>query len=340
MRRRPGEPPPGTLYQLGVPIEIESGRRGFPAVGDKESRRGCGLFLTSDRRTLSLFANQAALALENARPAPAGARKGAPGARDAPGGRHPAPDPAQGPPSVAGFELCGWNRPARQVGGDYYDLFSLGGGSVGVLVGDVSGKGMPAALPGVDPALGPPPAPVDQTGFGPPLFERLNRHLLESSTPNKFVTLLLAELLPEAGVLNYLNVGHNPGILLRADGRGGGAGVERRASGCCRSPATEMQSLGDRPGRGYLCLYSDGITEAESPDEEEFGFDRLVDGPGREPRAAPARGAGRHPRRRSPTSRRDARRGTTRPLVLVRRTRNRRNRVQASPYPGTRMRTG
>ena len=266
---------PGTRYQLGVGIEIESGRRGFLAVGDKESRRGVGPFLTSDRRTLSLFANQAALALENAR-----LHRQALETERLEREMHLAADIQKqilpkGAPIVAGFELCGWNRPARQVGGDYYDLFSLGGGSIGVLVGDVSGKGMPAALlvstlhSGLRLLL-------DQTGFGPALLGRLNRHLLESSTPNKFVTLLLAELLPEAGVLNYMNAGHNPGILLRLDGRVEELGSSGVPLGLLPIAHYEMHRLPIAPGE-VLCLYSDGITEAESPDEEEFGFGRLVE---------------------------------------------------------------
>jgi sigma-B regulation protein RsbU (phosphoserine phosphatase) len=134
---------------------------------------------------------------------------------------------------------------------------------------------------------------LDQTGFGPPLFERLNRHLLESSTPNKFVTLLLAELLPEAGVLNYLNAGHNPGILLCADGRVEELGSSGVPLGLLPVAHYEMQSLAIAPGE-VLCLYSDGITEAESPDEEEFGFDRLV-AVWIENRERPCPRSGRHP---------------------------------------------
>lgn len=266
---------PETRYQLGVPIEVESGRRGFLVVGDKESRRGVGPFLASDRRTLTLFANQAALALENARLHIQALEK-----ERLESEMHLAADIQRqilpkGSPQVAGYEMCGWNRPARQVGGDYYDLFTLGNGAIGVLVGDVSGKGMPAALlvstlhSGLRLLL-------DQVGFGPTLLQRLNRHLLESSTPNKFVTLLLAELTAETGVLRYLNAGHNPGILLRRDGR-----VEELVSsgvplGLLPVAHYEVQSYDIAPGE-LVCIYSDGITEAESMTDEEFGLERLVE---------------------------------------------------------------
>jgi len=208
---------PGARYLLGVPIEVESGPRGLIAVGDKESRRGVGPFLTSDRRTLSLFANQAALALENARLHLQALEK-----ERLEREMHLAAEIQRqilpkGAPAVPGYELTGWYRPARQVGGDYYDLFRRDGGRVGLVLGDVSGKGMPAALmvSTLHSALR---LLLDQTGFGPEMLERLNRHIGESSASNKFITMMLAELNPETGVLHYMNAGHNPAVLLPADG--------------------------------------------------------------------------------------------------------------------------
>src|SRR4029078_1236283 len=123
----------------------------------------------------------------------------------------------KGSPTVPGYDLRGWYRPARQVGGDYYDLFQVRGGRVGLVVGDVSGKGMPAALmvSTLHSALR---LLFDHLEFGPVLLERLNRHIVESSAANKFITMLLAELDPRTGVLHYMNAGHTPGILLRRDG--------------------------------------------------------------------------------------------------------------------------
>src|SRR6185312_7263099 len=182
---------PGVRYQLGVPIEVESGRRGLLVVGDKESRRGVGPFLGSDRRTLSLFATQAALALENARLHLQALEK-----ERLEREMHLASEIQRqilpkGAPVVPGYELRGWYRPARQVGGDYYDLFQVRGGRFGLVVGDVSGKGMPAALmvSTLHSALR---LLFDHLEFGPVLLERLNRHIVESSASNKFITMLLA----------------------------------------------------------------------------------------------------------------------------------------------------
>jgi sigma-B regulation protein RsbU (phosphoserine phosphatase) len=274
-----GDPPadllPGARYLLGVPIAIESSPRGLLAVADKESRRGVGPFPVTNRRTLELFANQAAIALENARlhlQALDKERLEREMSLAAEIQRQILP---HGDPHVPGFQVCGWNRPARQVGGDYYDLFMREDGRFGLVVGDVSGKGMPAALmvSTLHSALR---LLFDQTGFGPTLLERLNRHILESSASNKFITLLLAQLDPGTGDLLYLNAGHNPGFLLRS---GGGEVVELASSGLPLGllPGSRFQarSLIVAPG-DLLCLYTDGITEAASPDDEEFGNERLL----------------------------------------------------------------
>ncbi len=266
---------PGARYLQGVPIEVESGPRGLIAVGDKESRRGVGPFLASDRRTLSLFANQAALALENARLHLQALEK-----ERLEREMHLAAEIQRqilpkGAPVVAGFELIGWYRPARQVGGDYYDLFRREDGRIGLVVGDVSGKGMPAALMVsiLHSALR---LLLDQTGFGPVMLERLNRHIGDSSASNKFITMLLAELDPATGVLHYMNAGHNPAILLRADGRAEELPAGGMPIGLMPEARFQSRALTMEPG-DLLCIYSDGITEAAAPDDEEFGMGRLTE---------------------------------------------------------------
>lgn len=266
---------PGATYLLGLPIAVENKPKGLLVVGDKESRRGVGPFIESDRRTLALFANQAAIALENAR-----LHREALERERLEREMHLAAEIQRqilpkGAPSVSGYQLAGWNRPARQVGGDYYDLLALPDGRVELVVGDVSGKGIPAALmvSTLHSALR---LLLDQAGFGPSLLERMNRHILESSMANKFITLLMAELEPRTGVLRYLNAGHNPGYLLRANGK-----VEELSSsgvplGLLPNSRYQPRELVIEPG-DILCLYSDGITEAESIDDEEFGTERLIE---------------------------------------------------------------
>lgn len=279
----PSELLPGARYLLGVPIDIDGSPRGLLAVGDKESRRGVGPFPASDRRTLGLFANQAAIALENARlhlQALEKERLEREMQLAADIQRRILP---RGAPEVPGYDLVGWNRPARQIGGDYYDLFQRQDGRVGLVVGDVSGKGMPAALmvSTLHSALH---LLLDQVGVGPALLEMLNRHVFESSTSNKFITLLLAELEPASGRLTYLNAGHNPALLLRHCASVGDAADEVRVEELGASGLPIGVLSGSRflargvtlePG-DLLCIYSDGITEAEAPDDEEFGTARLL----------------------------------------------------------------
>ena len=103
----------------------------------------------------------------------------------------------------------------------------------------------------------------------------LNHHITDSSAPNKFITLLAAEIDPRRGEVSYVNAGHNPALLLRA----GGEVEELKAGGFPLGLFAESSytggSLTMAPG-DLLCIYSDGITECESPDESEFGAERRV----------------------------------------------------------------
>jgi len=269
---------PGARHLLGAPIETDGSPRGLLAVGDKESRRGVGPFAVSDRRTLGLFANQAAIALENARlhlQALEKERLEREMQLAADIQRRILP---RGAPQVPGYELVGWNRPARQIGGDYYDLFQRQDGHLAMVLGDVSGKGMPAALmvSTLHSALH---LLADQVGIGPSLLEMLNRHVFESSAANKFITLMLAELEPSSGRLTYLNAGHNPAMLLRHRLQAASDLEELGASGLPIGVLAGSRFMSREvtlePG-DLLCIYSDGITEAESAADEEFGTARLL----------------------------------------------------------------
>jgi sigma-B regulation protein RsbU (phosphoserine phosphatase) len=268
---------PGTQHLLGVPISSDGVVKGLLVVGDKESRRGVGPFADADRRTLELLANQAAIALENAelhRQALEKERleREIELASEIQGQILPKSIPA-----VAGWQIVGWNRPARHIGGDYFDLFPArpDSPSLALVVGDVSGKGVPAALL-VSTLHSSLRLLLERMPLGPELVARLNRHILESSTSNKFITLFVAELDPGSGSVDYVNAGHNPGVVVRADG-----GVEHLGPGGL--PLGLMPYATFRRERlvlaagDLLCLYSDGITEAAAGDDEEFGLERLVE---------------------------------------------------------------
>ncbi len=265
---------PGARHLLAVPVEIEGDPRGVLIVADKESRHGVGPFPATDRRTLLLFANQAAIALENAKLHKLALEK-----ERLEREMELAPEIQQQllpkvMPQIPGYEVIGWNRPARQAGGDYFDFRRLGDGGWGLVVGDVVGKGVPAAIlvSTLHSALH---VLLDQMEVGPPLIERLNRHIFESSSANKFITMLLATLDTTRNRLAYLNAGHNPGLLVRAEGEvvqmvSAGLPLGLMARGQFGSSTLDLA-----PG-DLVCIYSDGITECEAPDEEEFGLERLT----------------------------------------------------------------
>lgn len=265
----------GSHHLLAVPIEIERDPRGMLLVADKESRRGVGPFPVSDRRTLSLFANQAAIALENAKLHRLALEKERLEREMELAAEIQQQLLPKAMPEIRGFEVLGWNRPARQVGGDYFDLRQLADNRWTLVVGDVTGKGMPAALlvSTLHTALN---LLGDRMTIGPDMAARLNRHIFESSSSNKFITMLLAELDSASGLLRYLNAGHNPGLVARAGGE-----VETLPSGGMPLGLLAQATFGDAaitmaPG-DLVCLYSDGITEAANVAGDEFGLDRLSD---------------------------------------------------------------
>jgi phosphoserine phosphatase RsbU/P len=174
---------------------------------------------------------------------------------------------------MPGFESLGFTRPCYEVGGDYFDFIRLGDGRFTFTVADVSGKGASGALLMAS-------AKAMLTALveaGVPLVERvvrLNRHVRDNSTPNKFVTLFHAEVDAATSTLRYCNAGHNPPIL-RLPG-----GEVRLLAGT--GPVLGLLDLPYREAEepfvpGSLVLaYSDGVTEATNTAEEEYGADRLA----------------------------------------------------------------
>jgi sigma-B regulation protein RsbU (phosphoserine phosphatase) len=178
-------------------------------------------------------------------------------------------------PSSSALEIVGWNRPTRQVGGDYYGSVSLDKGALGVVVADVTGKGMPAALlvSTLHSALH---LLLEKREPNADLLSTLNQHIADSSGSNKFITMILVDVDPLADALGYLNAGHNPGLVVRADGSLEELAASGLPLGLLRGARYEYRRVPFLPG-DLVCLYSDGITECAAPDEEEFGEARLVE---------------------------------------------------------------
>ena len=178
-------------------------------------------------------------------------------------------------PELEGWEIAPHYQPAREVGGDFYDFFELEDGRVGVVVGDATGKGVPAAL--VVTATYSMLRAVAQVlgSFSPrEVLAQVNEALLARIPLNMFVTCFYAILEPKSGHLHYANAGHDLPYLWH----GGGEAEELRARG---------MPLGLMPGMSYeekeitlqrgesVLFYSDGLVEAHDPKGEMFGFPRL-----------------------------------------------------------------
>jgi serine phosphatase RsbU (regulator of sigma subunit) len=177
-------------------------------------------------------------------------------------------------PELDNWKISHHYRPAREVGGDFYDFLELPGGRLGLVVGDATGHGMPAAL--VMATARSMLRAVAQASDSPgEVLRRTNDPLVMDIPPNMFVTCFYGILDPQSGRLVYANAGHDLPYLLR---RGGSDAQELRARG---------MPLGLMPGMSYeekeivlqegdsVLLYSDGLVEAHDPRGEMFGFPRL-----------------------------------------------------------------
>jgi len=178
-------------------------------------------------------------------------------------------------PVYPGYDLAGHNLPCRTVGGDYFDFVPYADGRVALAVGDVSGKGLPAAL--LMSSLQARVQMLRETGLDPAsAVTVLNRNLAERCPAGKFITFFYAVLDPATGSLTYSNAGHNYPLLLRADGSveqlsGGGMVL-----GLFPTLSYELRETKLGPG-DILALYSDGVTEALSPLGDEFGEEGLAE---------------------------------------------------------------
>jgi phosphoserine phosphatase RsbU/P len=178
-------------------------------------------------------------------------------------------------PQVSGIQLAGAWQPAREVGGDYFDVIQLDDMRVGICVGDVAGKGITAALLMAN--LQASFRAFATADASPKLVcTKLNKFLCANIAAGKFVTFFYAVLDREKRTLTYENAGHCPGLLLRQNGEteslcGGGAVLGALPDWTYEDFQVEL-GAGDK-----LILSTDGITEAENAQLEEFGEGRLLE---------------------------------------------------------------
>jgi serine phosphatase RsbU (regulator of sigma subunit)/ketosteroid isomerase-like protein len=177
-------------------------------------------------------------------------------------------------PTLEGWQISPLYQPAREVGGDFYDFFELPDGRLGIVVGDATGKGVPAALVMAS-TRSMLRAVAQASNYSPgEVLRRVNDPLVTDIPPNMFITCFYCILYPESGRLKYANAGHDLPYLHRRRGEA----EELRARG---------MPLGLMPGMGYeekeivleageaTLFYSDGLVEAHDPEGHMFSFPRL-----------------------------------------------------------------
>jgi serine phosphatase RsbU (regulator of sigma subunit)/anti-sigma regulatory factor (Ser/Thr protein kinase) len=175
-------------------------------------------------------------------------------------------------PDLPGWQVAAYYRPAREVGGDFYDVIPLPDGRVAFVVGDVTDKGVPAALvmSATRSVLRASATRLIEPGV---VLERVNEHLCPDMPAKMFVTCLYGVLDPASGRLRFANAGHDLPYVKTADGV-----IELRARGMplglMPGMAYEEKEAVLEPGDSVL-LHSDGVVEAHDPDRDMFGFPRL-----------------------------------------------------------------
>ncbi len=177
-------------------------------------------------------------------------------------------------PECENFEIAGSNIPCHQVGGDYFDYINIDPSRLGIVIADVSGKGVGASL-----LMASLRAALQSEVHAQYKLEnmacKLNDFVHRSSSPNSFITFFYCELNKKSGELGFINAGHNPPIILDKKGK-----INRLEScGLCLgmfpSSEYEIKKISLNPGDTAL-LFTDGITEGRNKKNEEFEEERLI----------------------------------------------------------------
>jgi len=179
-------------------------------------------------------------------------------------------------PAIPGFDIAATMHPARGVGGDYYDYIPLPNNKLGLIIADVAGKGVSAAL------LMAAASAAVRVDAGDPrriseTVDRLNRELHGLMGGSRFMTMILGELEPESRRLRYANCGHNPALLFRA------TKLQARWLSATCTPVGLFPILHCEPEQitlesgDVMVWYTDGLTEAENQAGEQFGPRKIFD---------------------------------------------------------------
>jgi len=262
--------------ELLLPLMVRERLLGVISLSQKKSEEA---YSGSDVRLLSSVAAQAAMALENARLTAAIADEVAQRerlnreleiAREVQ--EHLFPTVL---PPIDGLDYAGACRPALGVGGDYYDFIELPGGKLGVAIGDVSGKGISAAL--VMSSLQAALRSQTMTGAGDlaGIVSRIHTLVYQASTASRYATFFFAEYDPASGELRYVNAGHNAPMVFREVGTVDRLEAGGPVIGLLKRSTFQEASVVLQPG-DLLVAFTDGISETMNAADEEWGEDALV----------------------------------------------------------------
>jgi sigma-B regulation protein RsbU (phosphoserine phosphatase) len=262
--------------QLLLPLAFKEKLIGFMSLSAKRSEEP---YSASDVRLLESVATQTGLALENSHLTEAIASEVAQRevlnreleiAREVQERLFP-----QNYPAVPGLDYAGRCRPARRVGGDYYDFLELADGCFGIAVGDISGKGIPAALLMASLQASLRGQTISGASDLAKLMSNVNRLIFETSPANRYATFFYGQYEPSTRQLTYVNGGHNPpmvfrnGEVLRLEDGGPAVGLFKVAR---YSQAGVRLECGD-----VLLFYTDGISEAMNAADEEWGEEKMIE---------------------------------------------------------------
>lgn len=260
---------------LCVPLRLRDRILGIIYV---DNRIQAGLFSQADLDLLTSIASSAAIAIENARLYRVAVEKGRlereiQMARQVQVSLLPTEVP-----KIPGWEFVARWFPARLVAGDYYDFIDSPNGKLGMVVADVSDKGMPAAL---FMALTRSFVRSSMNASIPPEegITRANRLICADAESGMFVTLFYALLDPQADQITYINAGHNPPLFFQMGKRPGQGALSRlartgMAMGVDEAAAYDKRTLSFKPG-DFLVMYTDGVIDALNPEGKSFGMEAL-----------------------------------------------------------------
>ena len=255
-----------------IPMRHQGETRGIIGLSGKAFG---GLYSDDELEFLSTLANQAMIAIENARLFEEALEKERLEEELSIARRIQQRLLPKSIPQVEGFELTGLNKPSKQVGGDYYDLIPIDNNRIGIAIADVSGKGAPAALlmANLQASLR---TLVGEKKSISELMSLINNMIVQNTDIDKFITAVYGILDIEKKLFVYSNAGHNPPLLVHDDGT-----IEQMEKGglvlgMMKDVPYEEGTIHLRPN-DLIIMYTDGVTEAMNAEEEEFGEESLLD---------------------------------------------------------------